>query len=862
MVTMTSISPSPSSFQPSDPLHPSLQHSTSGRILSMAVGAGATHIYAGSYAGVWRSDDLGQHWKQLIGPPTDAVGPDVASGIYAPRIFDLAASPVDPNLVLAAASGGQFVVSRNGIYRSANSGFSWALVLPQFFVNEIVFAPDDPSLIYAALGNAVAISHDAGRNWEIILLAGAQHLAVGPQESGGIRRVYAAGGNLIAYSLDGGNHWDFDPGIGSLIAARNAVSDFRVACQTAKGQEPSRLPSFSGGTAEAVGSGAHILAIEPGNPARIYLAARGGANGPSYYNHQDTPPDGTLCHSTCDRLANEASLWLGDFSQVGTTGMAQWTQLPGPPVYSGVSTPSGNTFVLAKPVRDGFLLFFADNSHVHVSKGTPSAASWHRLDGKDVSAVKLAGEHGNKLFVHVDPHAIVCTADFEITLKAPSGVTFPYDQNQVLDQHLGGTLWMANDGGVYGSNDGGQSWQPSTGLETLDAINIAGLFGRGDAPALYFGCGDNDDFFSRDGGNTWQDPITSCGDCDAWFTDTAQPSRVLELTPRSDVNGIDGSVNIITSSNPFSYPDASDPAQNHFIPAPRRVKQPNEKMPPYPVSDLVLRGYRPVIRTLATESPKPDGDYVFFHSSDGVSRKLLRTTSISSITQLSDWDDPGKAQPIGTALPGNPTLTEPIVQVSGGHANPVFFVGDGMGKLFKLEDPAGTWQAIVPGGPPGRSASFAKRFFVDPFHPEIIYLVDTSGIKVSIDGGESWLPEVGLTKAVTADGKISSLSNTVITDMLFLRGESKTRFVFGDAGVFATLDGILWFTVLDALAIPGKPESGFFDPISDPEDRVLYVTLEGRSVVRLSGIPGPPPFEAEPPPLVVDLLELAALLEA
>ena len=79
--------------------------------------------------------------------------------------------------------------------------------------------------------------------------------------------------------------------------------------------------------------------------------------------------------------------------------------------------------------------------------------------------------------------------DFEITLK-PSSQTSPFNKNSELDKHLAGRLWMANDGGVYWCDDGGRnehSWQMPTGLETLDPVNIAGLFGNGNQPALYFG---------------------------------------------------------------------------------------------------------------------------------------------------------------------------------------------------------------------------------------------------------------------------------------------------------------------------------------------------------------------------------------
>ena len=597
MVTITAVGPSPSTFPSSD-----LQHSTSGRILSLAVAADQSTLFAGSYAGVWRSRDAGRTWRQLTGPHSDSAGPGIFAGIYAPLVFDLAASPTDPNLVLAAAAGGQFWSSRDGIYRSNDGGESWELVLRGRFVNEIVFAPDDPMLVYAALGSAVAISHDAGQTWSVVsvglstppLSGGAQHVAVAPQESAGLRRIYAAGGNQIWYSTDGGATWSFDPGTFTITSARQAVSNFQVACQIAAGQNPSPMPAFAGMTAQAVGSGAHILAVEPGDPSKVFLSALGGANGPTYYHAQ--VPDGTPCNTRCARLAGEASLWYGDFSRFDSIGRALWGFQAGPPVYSGGSTPSGNTFVVAKPTSAGFLLFFSDNSHVHVSAGRPSgAASWHRLDGKNASAAQQAGQHENVLFMHMDPHALVFTPDFEITLKRSTGTSFPFNQNSVLDDHVGGSIWMANDGGVTWSDNGGQSWKrPVSGLETLDPVNIAGLFGLGNAPALYFGCGDNDDFFSRDGGGSWRDPLTECGDCDAWFADVAQPNRVLQFVPRGD------GLNVITSSGPFHYPDASDASRIRFIPAPRR---PNGK--PYPESGAVLRGYRPLIRTLRRKRRSP-----------------------------------------------------------------------------------------------------------------------------------------------------------------------------------------------------------------------------------------------------------------
>ena len=77
-----------------------------------------------------------------------------------------------------------------------------------------------------------------------------------------------------------------------------------------------------------------------------------------------------------------------------------------------------------------------------------------------------------------------------------------------------------------------------------------------------------------------------------------------------------------------------------------------------------------------------------------------------------------------------------------------------------------------------------------------------------------------------------SVGKSLIQDMIFMRGERATRFAFGTAGVFWTADfGVQWYTLLNSFALPGRPESGFFDPLTDPADRAFYVECEGRSTL-------------------------------
>jgi hypothetical protein len=447
------VSPGTDSF----PINDDLQHSVSGRMLSLAASADGQRLYAGSFSGVWRSDDAGVNWHQLTRPqPPPSVidlipssvnttdvfgtlrGTDVFAGaLRVPNVFDVVVSPVNKDLVFAATGFDTRIPakSENGIYRSSNGGDSWRLV-HQFNcagsagparVGQIVFAPDNPLLMYAAGGCAVAISRDAGLTWIDAPLPGGGtvwHLAVAPRQgsfrTGFIfdgtvslpdvfvsltdvfgRRVYGAGDDQIWYSRDEGSTWIRD--LSSTL--------------------PSGL-GFGGFPDPNSGNSAHVLVVEPGHPDHVYLAVPGLANGPSYYQPSSAGPDGILCNSDPRRFCGEGSVWLGDYSTFSSGLTATWTQQPGPPAYFWGSTDSGNVYVETKTTPRGYLLFFSDRSHVHVSAGRPTAQGWHRLDGRDASQGRCEGcvydENGspgcNKLFLHVDPHAFAISSDFDMTL--------------------------------------------------------------------------------------------------------------------------------------------------------------------------------------------------------------------------------------------------------------------------------------------------------------------------------------------------------------------------------------------------------------------------------------------------------------
>ena len=98
MVDFTDVGPSPDNFVGANAVR-----GGSGRILSLAAAADGRRLYAGSYAGVWRSDDAGRNWRQMTRPQPATFDAEVPGALFAPYVVDLAVSPGDANLVIAAA---------------------------------------------------------------------------------------------------------------------------------------------------------------------------------------------------------------------------------------------------------------------------------------------------------------------------------------------------------------------------------------------------------------------------------------------------------------------------------------------------------------------------------------------------------------------------------------------------------------------------------------------------------------------------------------------------------------------------------------------------------------------------------------
>lgn len=859
--TFTDVSPRTDTFASS------LQHSVSGRTNALAVAADGMRLYAGTFAGVWRSDDAGLTWRQMTRPQPQPGAAEPSGALHVPDVYDVAISPVNRDVVLIAVASDTHKQAMNGVYRSEDGGNTWTLV-KRFEcsnggeVSQIVFAPDNPNLVYAAGGCGVGISNDGGKTWTEKVLPkqnSVWHIAVAPFERPtvlgrsvvspivlGIRRVYALGSNQMFYSIDGGQSWIQDSGI-SAIVNRTGVG---------------------GAASPNSGNSSRAIMVDPGNNQHVLVAVNSLANGPSYYvKHQCGVPadsaeiaDGTTCN-TDGRGCGEGSIWLGDFSGFVPSDpnrhSATWRQLPGPPTYWGVTTPSGNSYLDVKPTGNGYLVFFSDRSHVHVSANLPTPGGWHRLDGLDASLTAPPhppNPYCNNLLMHVDPHAIAMTPNFSLTLRPPPANTpAPYNENKVAGPTSTGDLWLANDGGVYHAHGAVPNWEAAHGLSTLAAINIAGLAVKGSAPALYFGTGDNDDFYSVDGGASWKNPQWDCGDCDPWFSDPAQVQQVMTFGGRVPGGGFQVYTNATKYPEVEPHPHDGTVRAHWVCPVDCNA-----------VSSYWIRGYRPMVLTPSGVAAPASGDYVIIGTKIGTKRNpkraVFRKTNLEPIDTPADWQNPSKAGQYGPDLPSCGTAPFDcidVVQASGGHTAPVLYVGDpGAGpndgqrfhtmELWKWKPGMRDWEKIVPsppGTPTGKTATHARRFYVDPFNPDTIYLLDDDAIKRSDDGGRTWNVDASLDEVATEGHTYDYAKDfAVLKDMVFVRGEVGTRFAIGNAGVFYTLNGTNWSRLLSTSALPSHPVSAYFDNVSDKCDRALYVALDGRGILRIDPIPAPGQF--------------------
>jgi hypothetical protein len=314
---------------------------------------------------------------------------------------------------------------------------------------------------------------------------------------------------------------------------------------------------------------------------------------------------------------------------------------------------------------------------------------------------------------------------------------------------------------------------------------------------------------------------------------------MLVFTPRWDTQGnfvgaAHGRTVTVYEAAAGRLPNAKQGthSRRHIVPGPRDAWNASSK--------FALRGFRPIVLTLPGEEPPAQGDYVFIRFRSDGQAVLLRTQKILEIDSPNDWDTLATSPLDGARVfrqgPALPAPNAGIVQASGGHSGTVFYVSDGRKQLWMWTEGMMDWAQLVPGG----GAKSARRFFANPYDPNVIYLLDFDDqhVKRSDDRGGTWQVDTSLETELTCNSLISSdLLDLVLTDMQFDPLNLPSRCAVGEAGAFVTNDGVSWERLLDTGALPGQPANCYLDSISNPSERSLFVALDGRSLLKVSPLP-------------------------
>jgi hypothetical protein len=558
-------------------------------------------------------------------------------------------------LTLACSQDGQVVYAGSfaNLWVSQNGGQDWTqLTWPQpqpsqfgvpgslggWQVMDVAVSPTDSQTVLVITANdrskndrGIWRTTDGGNTWNRVhQFPGGEavgQLAWAPQDG---QLVFAAGGSALAVSRDGGAHFKnalslglgrgFQP-ITHVAVAPSVPSVPTPPAVYALGRQGLMFVSFDGGqnwikdqgsvpqdSGGAVGNAnsqaPSVLVVSPRSPLEVFLAVN----------------------------ANQVSvLRRGDYSQFATTHQSTWEPLVLPDLSdSSEFQDSGCVFLqTTQPGRGDLLFYGAQRPFVHVGPLDPASASdWVRLDPQER--------------IHVDLHGVFLSPNFDAVI-----------QDGRL-QVSAGTVWVLSDGGIYASILGGD-FQVVKYVNSLACVNIAGVAREGVGPALSLNTGDNDGFYSLNGGTNWASQDYGGGDNDCSYADPLAPNLMLVFTPRwdrsgsTDAEGPERGTITLYKNEEGGLPDLTDSSQRHIVPGPPRTA-PLAQSGAIPAtlgdttpawnarSDFALRGSRPIVLTKPGEPPAGDGDYVFVRFKTDRKAVVLRTQSLLDLESPDDWD--------------------------------------------------------------------------------------------------------------------------------------------------------------------------------------------------------------------------------
>jgi Sortilin, neurotensin receptor 3, len=704
-----------------------------------------------------------------LGPaciPNGQLGYDsTGRGPVGGRVTCIALSPTDPdNTIFIGTANG-------GVWRSSDVGKTWTPLMDDkvsMSIGAMQFHPTQPNLLYVAtgegnrggetfFGNGLMIHDTVADTWSLRIQAPLQKMRCSQmalQTTGASTRILLATGGGILESIDDGLNWNVLPVTGAAPSI-GVMSALQLV--PAQGAQPERL----------------LVGVRWNG---IYARTGAGAFAPV---PKDVP--GGLPSANVDNVAiavapNTPSIVyaaLGN-SSAGLVGIFRSTDSGA--TWQPVTPPSADVkqtfynFVLAIDPTNPATIYFCET---RIWKSTNSGVNWEKINEP------RNGTPG----IHADQHALV---------------VHPTKAQRV---------WAGNDGGVWYSENGGDTWtHRNRGLQINQYYSLA------NSPTdtvLLVGAQDNGTQ-RFEGQPAWN--LVGFGDGFFCAIDQADPrywyrsyvfqpdaaQNELDAIFRSDKAGdVDSFSRIVsgigandtTDRDPFYVPFIIDPSQTNvlYLGTSKLYRTDNRgdrwaAVKKTDGTDFTTGNLRANAISAIAVNPK-DSNEVYVGTSDGRLFHLVRQGN--GQYQVNPRPGPFGGELVGDiAVPKTPGANPPSQSVYVGIGSPRDASQPppsiAAGRIFFSNNQGAAWQnrgsaqlnQTLQGFLLDHRENPVNAIATDPANPGHVYIGCQPGVFRSVDEGANWTP--------FNDG----LPNTAVADLQFHEGRRLLRAATSGRGVW------------------------------------------------------------------------------